>query len=214
MQLSRGHAAIAKKQTPLMSRFALTTTDRLMLRAPTEADADAMFAIYSDAATQVFNPMGAMNSKDAAAHMLARWQLHWHRHGFGTWVVCRADAPHAVLGFGGVQWNADETALNLHVHLCADAAGRGFATEIGLAALALAADLPEQPAIQAAVPAGHGAALACLKKLGFAAAGECKSLPWLAARKLFRLDMNRPALRQAGRALCAGGQQARVACLA
>jgi RimJ/RimL family protein N-acetyltransferase len=171
------------------------TTERLLLRAPTDADLDAVFSIYGDPATQVFNPFGPMNNREAAGHLLWRWQLHRMRHGFGMWVVCRRDNPKEVLGFGGVQWGDASDAVALRVHLRADASGWGFGTEIGHAALLLAESLPVPVLVRALVSPGHRVALRWLGKLGFAVAGTRHLLPWMPAQQVFEQQL---PLRQAG----------------
>ena len=175
---------------PNRSQHSTTQTARLVLRAPTEADLDVLFDIYGDPATQRFNPMGAMSNRDAAGHMLWRWQLHWMRHGFGIWAIALRDEPQTVVGFGGVAWREgkDGEQLSLHVHLRADMAGFGFATEVGDAALVLAeCHAPFEPVSASVVP-GHYAAIGVLRKLGFRAVGQVQDLPWLPAKTHYLAD--------------------------
>jgi RimJ/RimL family protein N-acetyltransferase len=169
------------------SRHHQTETDRLILRAPNDADVESLLAVYGDPATQQFNPMGAMTSRDAASHMLWRWQLHWLQHGFGIWVVCSRETPEDVLGFGGLAWRHGATGrrLMLHIHLRADVAGKGIATEIGAAALVAASQLGAEQTLCASVAPEHAAAIAVLRKLGFAYVGDDKSLPWLPSKALY-----------------------------
>jgi RimJ/RimL family protein N-acetyltransferase len=187
-----------------------TQTARLVLRAPTDADLDALFDIYSNPATQRFNPMGAMNSRDAASHMMWRWQLHWMRHGFGIWAIALRDEPQTVIGFGGVAWRESKAGdhLALHVHLRADMAGVGLATEVGDAALALAeCHAPFEPVCASVVPTHH-AAIGVLRKLGFRAAGEVQELPWLPAKTLYLADTVRAQpVAEATRDFRAAGKQ-------
>jgi RimJ/RimL family protein N-acetyltransferase len=187
-----------------------TQTARLILRAPTDGDLDAVFDIYGDPTTQRFNPMGAMSSRDAASHLLWRWQLHWMRHGFGIWAIALREDPRTIVGFGGVarREGTGGDHLALHIHLRADMAGAGLATEIGDAALALAeCQAPSEPVCASVVPT-HRAAIGVLRKLGFRAAGEVQEFPWLPAKTLYLADTVRaqPVV-EAARDFRAAGQQ-------
>lgn len=114
-------------------------TERLLLCQPAPDVADAYFAIHGDPATNVHNPAGAMLDPRAAAPILENWQRHWREDGFGYWVV-RDPGDGYVLGFGGVRPPLpDEDFLNLYYRFRPTAWGKGYATELGRAALALAA---------------------------------------------------------------------------
>lgn len=174
------------------TRLADLETDRLLLRAPTDADLDAVFAVFSDPATQRHNPAGPMESREAAGHLLWRWQLHWAQHGFGMWVVCRREAPEQVLGFGGLSWRdyAGEQRLNLGFRLRPAAWGRGLATELGQAALALAFGELGQDEVCALVRPDNLASRRVLEKLGLRGVGELSDFPWLPASLVYRLGLD------------------------
>jgi RimJ/RimL family protein N-acetyltransferase len=186
MRLSRANPLLLPYMLPM-------TTERLLLRAPTEADLDAVFAIYADSRTQQFNPFGAMTSREAAGHLLWRWQLHWMRHGFGIWAICRREAPEQVIGFGGVQWHEAGRALRLHMHLHGDALGQGFGTEAARAVLRSVVALPVQPLVRAVVSPSHAAALQWLGNLGFTVEGTQQALPWAAPQTVLALPPRRTA---------------------
>lgn len=114
-------------------------TERLLLCLPTPDVADAYFAIHGDPATNVHNPAGAMLDPRGAAPILETWQRHWREEGYGYWVV-RAPEDGLILGFGGVRPPLpDEDFINLYYRFRPSAWGNGYATELGRAALALAA---------------------------------------------------------------------------
>ncbi len=132
---------------------ALVTTPRLILRRPTTDDLPDVFRVHGDPATQRFNPNGPDPDHAASGRRLAEWIEHWAGHGFGYWVVCaREDAT--VLGFGGVrleEW-ARRPVLNLYYRLAPAAWGRGMATELARAAIALGRQVRPDLPVQAYTP--------------------------------------------------------------
>ncbi|PHV11947.1 GNAT family N-acetyltransferase [Chitinimonas sp. BJB300] len=158
-------------------------TDRLYLRAPTAADLAAVFEIYGDPATHRYNPAGPLTSRDAAGHMLWRWQLHWAQHGFGMWVVCKRGEPETVLGFGGLSWRpyGGVERLNLGFRLRTATWGQGIASELGRAALDLAFGQLEESAVYALVRPENTPSRKVLAKLGLQEVDSLSDLPWLPA---------------------------------
>jgi len=116
----------------------LVITDRLTLRQPVPGDLPEVFRVHGDPATQRFNPDGPDLDLTASGRRLNEWLAHWSDHGFGYWTVCSSvDAE--VIGFGGVrleEW-AGAPVLNLYYRLAPSAWGRGIATELARAAIAL-----------------------------------------------------------------------------
>ncbi|QDQ28134.1 GNAT family N-acetyltransferase [Chitinimonas arctica] len=177
--------------------IATIQTEHLILRAPTGADLAAAFEIFSDPATCRHNPAGPLRSMDAAADLLWRWQMHWVRHGFGFWVVCRREAPEEVLGFGGLSWRnyGDKNRLNLGFRFKAEAWGRGFATELGQAAIQLAFSELGEDEVWAMADTDNLAAQRLIAKLGLAPAGLVQAFPWLPATPAYRLAADEAACR-------------------
>jgi [ribosomal protein S5]-alanine N-acetyltransferase len=176
---------MSQQPSPVHARL----TARLCLRAPTAADLDALFEIYADPATQRFNPAGPLASREAAGHLMWRWQLHWAQHGFGIWVVCQREAPEQVLGFGGLSWReyGDTRRLNLGFRLRPSAWGQGLATELGQAALALAFEELDQAAVYALVRPDNLPSRKTLAKLGLQPVGELQDFPWLSPSSVYCL---------------------------
>lgn len=106
---------------------------RLLLRRPVSEDLARLFEIYSDPATNVFNPFGSYPNTEKAATVLADWMHHWDRLGFGQYAVVTRSEPELVIGFGGVAYRnyVDAETLNLGYHLHTAAWGKGYATELG-----------------------------------------------------------------------------------
>jgi RimJ/RimL family protein N-acetyltransferase len=149
-------------------------TERLLLCVPTSDPdvADAYFAIHGDPATNVHNPAGAMVDPHAAAPVLELWRQHWLEDGFGYWVV-RSPQDGQVLGFGGVRPVVqDEDFLNLYYRFRPSAWGKGYATELGRAALALAAKMAPGIPVVALIRPRNEPSIRVAQRLGMRLEGE------------------------------------------
>ena len=161
--------------TPLQLRAAFTPvhTDRLVLRAVSDSDVDASFAIHGDPATYRFHPGGVSRSRAQAAAQLADWQREWTELGFGFWAVSLA-ASEQVIGFGGLTRRIfrERPVLNIYYRFAPSAWGHGYATEMADAALGLTRRLlPDMPVIVRTRPA-NVAARAVAEKVGLTRAPE------------------------------------------
>ena len=119
-----------------MPDFRLVRSQRLVLRAPTLDDEEALFAIHSDPETNRHNPAGPMPNRQVAGEMLRALVACWDVHGFGYWCVRLAGDP-TVIGFSGVEvmeWNG-RSILNLYYRLTPSAWGKGYATEAAAEAI-------------------------------------------------------------------------------
>ena len=147
--------------TPLELRAAFSPvhTDRLLLRAVSESDADASFAIHGDPATYRFHPNGVTRSREQSAAQLVRWQREWSELGFGFWAV-RLAVDERVVGFGGLTRRTfhKRPVLNAYYRFAPRVWGHGYATEMTRAALRLAERLlPELPVLVRTRPANLAA---------------------------------------------------------
>ncbi|MGQ0841261.1 GNAT family N-acetyltransferase [Actinokineospora sp.] len=121
-------------------------TERLIMRAPTADSSAAMIDIHGDPKTNRYRPGGSAPAAESAA-LLADWMDHWRTHGFGYWAIDLAETGETI-GFGGIQHREfDGTRhLNLYYRFRPSAWGRGYASEMAAAAIALAAtELPDTP---------------------------------------------------------------------
>ena len=150
-------------------------TERLLLCLPTPTPdiADAYFVIHSDPATNLHNPAGPMRDPKAAAPILEIWQQHWREDGYGYWVV-RDPADGRILGFAGVRppLPDDEPFLNLYYRFRPDAWGKGYATEVGRAALTLAAQSAPGVPVAALIRPKNEPSIRVAERLGLRLEGE------------------------------------------
>lgn len=118
-------------------RIPTLTTERLILRAPSEADLDADAEFFaSDAARFVGGPL----RRDETWRLVASLLGHWALRGYGFWSVDEKDSG-AYVGRIGLWfpegWPEPEVGWTLLNH----ATGKGYATEAALAARTYAYDV-------------------------------------------------------------------------
>lgn len=144
------------------------TTTRLILRPPHANDLARLFAIYGDPATHQFNPAGPLAELHQAETLLQGWLRHWQEHGYGQWAIASREAPEQVIGFGGIALYPylDVQRLNLGYRFDTAAWGKGYATELGRAALAFAFNELNAERVFALVRPNHQASIGVLAKLG------------------------------------------------
>lgn len=149
-------------------------TDRLVLRPVHRDDVEALWVIHGDPETNRYNPAGPLPSRNAAEELLRQWASHWAAHDFGYWAVATRDQPAAVIGFGGIRLRDLRGAqrLNLFYRLASATWGKGYATELGRAALTLGFDRLGHDAVFATVRADNRPSIAVLERLGFHRDGE------------------------------------------
>lgn len=114
-----------------------TVTDRLDLSRPTLDDVAELFAICGD--PRVWEHFPTLRHTDSAetAAMVELWIDSWDRDGLGPWVA-RLRGEAAVVGYGGCRM-LSSVVWNLGYRFAAEVHGRGYATELGRAALEQAA---------------------------------------------------------------------------
>ena len=146
----------------------IVETQRLHLRPVQPGDADDLFRIYGDPATNEFNPSGPYPHLQHARTVLNRWLEHWQKYGFGNWAISLRDNPHHIIGFGGlsVLGYADITINNLGYRFATEAWGQGLATEFSACALRYGFEQQKLPEISAVVRPQHLASQKVLQKNG------------------------------------------------
>lgn len=110
-------------------------THRLDLRPADPTDTAALFPIFSDPDGWWYEPHSRHRDVDRTRAFLRRAAERW-AEGLSYWTV-RERAGGAVIGLGGAQRHASG-AWNVSYRLASAVQGRGYATELGRAALAAA----------------------------------------------------------------------------
>jgi RimJ/RimL family protein N-acetyltransferase len=147
-------------------------TERLLLCVPAVSDAADYFALHSDPATNAHNPAGPQTDPSAGAAALALWHRHWRESGYGYWTVRLADTGE-VIGFGGVRPPAPpEDFANLCYLIRPADRGNGYATELGRAALALAARVAPGVSVNALIRPANEPSIRVAGRIGLHADGE------------------------------------------
>ncbi|HDX4047948.1 TPA: GNAT family N-acetyltransferase [Enterobacter soli] len=141
---------------------------RLCLRPVVASDADALFRIYGDPATNTFNPSGPYPDLHHAETVLERWIRHREQHGFGNWAISLLDTPTSIIGFGGLSILSYDgiTINNLGYRFATEAWGKGLATEFAEGALKYGFNALKLPEIAAVVRGNHLASQKVLEKSG------------------------------------------------
>jgi RimJ/RimL family protein N-acetyltransferase len=165
------------------------TSARLIYRPPLMNDAGRAFQIYSDPRTQQFNPSGPMRDPAQAHALLEAWIGHWAQHGWGWWAIAERAAPEQVIGFGGVAHYdyLGEARVNVGYRFAPEAWGKGFATELGHAALEYAFLTLGIDRVWALVRPDHQASIKVLEKIGMHRTGTLDDVPGEAQSLVFEV---------------------------
>jgi RimJ/RimL family protein N-acetyltransferase len=129
-------------------------TERLLLRAWSEADVEAYARMLADREVMRYMGFGLRASAKhvaaavvpALARLYARravgfYTAHWDTHGLGHWAAEEKTSGRMIgrIGlFRHLDWTADRSNVEVGWFLARSAWGRGYATEGGMASLAFA----------------------------------------------------------------------------
>ena len=107
-------------------------TDRLRLRIICRDDLDDLATLIADPDVVKYVGNGKPAGREEAAKAVESIIVHWQKHGFGRWIAADKTTG-AFIGFGGLRslFGTPEVVY----HLTKDNWGKGFATELGRAAL-------------------------------------------------------------------------------
>jgi RimJ/RimL family protein N-acetyltransferase len=145
-----------------------TTTTRLVLRRPTEADRVFHDVVHSDARLYTHAPhvVGTPASNATAFEAILR---HWAEHGFGYWV---AQDKQSGMPVGWVGVRRADGFLNLYYRFVVAAQGRGLATEAARAAVAMARERVPGLPVRALVKEHNTASVRTAWAAGLVPTGE------------------------------------------
>jgi ribosomal-protein-alanine N-acetyltransferase len=161
------------------------TTERLTLAPASPADAEELWPIFSDPDGWWFDPEGRHREPERSRAWLTRAAAAWARDGLSYWTA-RLTATGEVLGLGGVQ-RRPSSSWNLFYRLATSAWGSGFATELGRAALAAAAEHDPDVPVEAWIAAHNEPSIRVAGRLGLTDYGPHTDV-WDGSTKLVFAD--------------------------
>lgn len=174
-------------------------TQRLVLSAVSAEDVDALHELYADPRGWEHAPAGRHEDRRQTEEVVRAAVEQWEREGLAYWVA-REQATGRLVGTGGARRDADG-AWNLYWHVHADARGRGYALELGRAALEAArARDPEAPVV-ARIRSEHLASRRVAERLGLVAAAERRDADGVVRIAYLLPDGRSPAERQSAAVL-------------
>lgn len=147
-----------------MTGNTILETERFRLRVFCDADADVLFALYTD--PDVMRYLGGTRNHDTAKEHVAKFADQFDKTGYSLWAV-EHKASGQFVGRVGL-WPLDKTdEVELGYVIARRYWGQGAATETSLACLEYGFGRLELPFIAAIARAENGASLRVMQKLGF-----------------------------------------------
>lgn len=155
------------------------TTERLVLTRPASEDVDTYFRIYGDPQTNLYNPFGPVANVALAESHIKKIIAHWDTYGFGLWKISLSGNPGNIIGFGGLSHKMYGTTdrINLGYRFAPNAWGKGYATELCLAAIRYGFEALSLEEIFAVVRPYNLASIRVLEKSGLQLAGQLDDVP-------------------------------------
>lgn len=140
-------------------------TERLFLDQPVTDDIDDLYLLHSDARVWTHFPSGRHRTRQQTVDQIEAGHTQWQHDGLGYWSV-RASETGRVIGRGGCAVPTDRPWWNLYYRFSPTVQGRGYATELGAAAIDAAQRVdPARPVI-AYLLAHNAASKATAEKVG------------------------------------------------
>jgi [ribosomal protein S5]-alanine N-acetyltransferase len=149
-------------------------TARLRLRPFTGSDADALFALHSNAHVLRYWDSPPWSERERADRFIAACR-QLAEDGSGARLAIDRDSDAAFLGWIGLtRWNPDFRSASLGYVLEQAAWGHGYATEAARAVLQWAFDTLDLNRVQAEADTRNAASARVLEKLGFVLEGTLR----------------------------------------
>ena len=149
-------------------------TDRLRLRPFTGADADALFALQSNATVLRYWDAPPWTDHARAERFIAACE-HMAEEGSGARLAMDRLSDEVFIGWCSLtRWNSDHRSASMGYCLNEAAWGHGYATEAGRALLDWAFDTLDLNRVQAETDTRNVASARVLEKLGFLREGTLR----------------------------------------
>ncbi len=146
-------------------------TERLRLQPFALADEDALYAMFRDDGVRRFLLDGVLVERDWVRAEIESSARRFVEGGLGIYLARERNGDHPV-GFAGFRPFREPPVLELLYGLYPAFWGRGLATEMARAMLALAFDRHGLEVVDTAVDAPNVASVRVLQRLGFSVVGE------------------------------------------
>lgn len=161
-----------------MARMSIVTptlqTDRLRLRPISSADADALFALHSDAHVLRYWDSPPWTERGRADRFIAA-SRRMAEEGTGARLAMERLSDGSFIGWCTVsRWNPDYRSASLGYCMNADAWGHGYATEAVRSLLQWAFDTLDLNRVQAETDTRNAASARVLDKVGFVREGTLR----------------------------------------
>lgn len=139
-------------------------TRRLFLRRPEETDLDFVVSLFALPELVSHRPDPKPDTCEQSATRLMRDIAHWDAHGFGRWAVEVEGIP---IGFGGLTVSSEFVGLNLSYHFHPSRWGGGYASELAMESLHVAATILHADKVIGLARPANPASRRVLEKCGF-----------------------------------------------
>ena len=146
-----------------MAAIPVVETERLVLRAWTEADFEAYAAANADPDVQRF--LGGPQDRETSWRSLAAHIGHWQLRGYGQWALERR-ADGRLIGRAGLWHPEGWFGVEVGWKLDRDAWGHGYATEAAVASLDWAWRNVKVDRILSVIHPENGASIRVAERLG------------------------------------------------
>jgi RimJ/RimL family protein N-acetyltransferase len=141
------------------------TTDRLILRAFTEEDAEPLHRILGEKDILHYFPNSNPPALDRVQGMIARQLEHWKEHGLGWWAV-EPRLSQELMGWAGLQFLPETGEIEVAYLLGKAFWGQGLATEAARASVQFGFETLGLERIVAIVHVENAASRRVIEKLG------------------------------------------------